>query len=179
MKLIGEGEGAKVYQVNADQVLKVFKSDRKFKHETRMLKKLAQIGVGPKAIRGTLPRSLVMPMYRPISLNDLGSVVFQRALVRQVRTMVHYGLLHNDLHVGNIMKTKSNVPVIVDFDLMQIITPPRSLIVRKQLVMAQLYAIIDPANTHNHLGAKWLHHTTDKLVNGPIVDAIYEVRRSA
>jgi tRNA A-37 threonylcarbamoyl transferase component Bud32 len=177
MRLIGGGEGANVYQIDAQQVLKIFKSDSKFKHELGMLRKLSRIGVGPAAVLGNKPNSLVMPMYHPISLKDLSSAVFQRALVRQVITMVHHGFLHNDLHVGNIMKTKANTPVIVDFDLMRKVRPPYSKVIRDQLVMAQLYAIIDPANTHNHLSAKWLSHQTEQLVNGPIVDAIYKIRQ--
>ena len=174
--LLGEGEGAKIYALDAHRVMKIFKSTAKFEHEVRVLRKLRAIGVGPQATLGPRANSLVMPRLYPITRADLSAPSFQRALVRQVVTMVDHGLLHNDLHVGNIMRSRARTPVIVDFDLAKTVRPPRGVVL-DQLVLAQLYAIIDPANTHNHLSPKWLHHTTEALVNGPIVNTIYAIRQ--
>ena len=99
----------------------------------------------------------------------------QKGFVEMVARLVAVGLIHNDLHYGNIGKLpgKDGQIVLFDYGLAQLIDPPTHILVYAQIVMAQLYSLIDSCNNNN---VKTFNDYCGK--NNPIVDTINGIRKN-
>lgn len=108
----------------------------------------------------------------------------QMELINEVARMVSHGYLHNDLHIGNVaVNIRTKMATVIDFGLTKKLeTLPREEMLFNQIVLAQLYAILDPCNTNNCSlkSEEWPQCYSDEYLSmicqGPISDEIYKIR---
>jgi hypothetical protein len=94
----------------------------------------------------------VVQMQRIYMLNVFPSDDKQRQLVKLVARMVSIGMLHNNLHLNHIGYLRDGTMTLIDFEMTQIVKSPIiNTTLFLQVVMAQLYALIDPCNSNNKL----------------------------
>lgn len=132
--------------------------------EVDMQHMMACLEVAPRIVDSTDGRIV---MERIDALGTLNTRD-QSDVIEIVLKSVANGLLHNDLHHGNMGRIDGRVRLI-DFGLTKQIDPPTDQTVYLQLVIAQLYALVDPCNTNNVQNLC--------MDPGPIVDAIYFIRQ--
>ena len=119
-----------------------------------------QIGMnGPK-------RGILMPLIT--AFKDSMSHVHQKELVRATWIMILNGIIHNDLHQGNvgIMGDKA---VIFDFGLAEEIPKPSNLTIMRQLLISQLFSLLTTVGCNEN-------NKINLCGNHPIHNAIYNVK---
>jgi len=171
--VIGQGEQGVVYKhvENDAWVIKVVHDRAAIQGEVAMQRRMACIGVAPRIIDVT-DNEVTMERIVPLRKNEIISIREQEQLVNLVLQSVAVGLLHNDLHQGNIGRSfSSGNMVMFDFGFTTMFNAPDELeeSVYLQIVAAQLYALLDPCNTNNSTG--WLCDP-----KSPVVNAIYTIR---
>ena len=97
----------------------------------------------------------------------------QKDLVQRTWLLIQNGIIHNDLHQGNVGMRREGRRmrgVIFDFGEAERIDPPRDCVVLRQLLVSQLYALITrtDCNTNN---------TIPLCGDHPIHDTIYLIRK--
>lgn len=156
---------------NEAWVIKVVHDRAAIEGEVAMQRRMACIGAAPKIIE-VIGNEVTMERIVPLRKNEMISLEEQEQMVNLVLRSVAVGLLHNDLHQGNIGRSFSTGEMVMfDFGFTEMFNAPEQLqdSVYLQIVAAQLYALLDPCNTNN--STKWL---CDQ--RSPIVDAIYTIR---
>lgn len=139
-KKLGSGAYGNVFSIDAKTAVKVFSmSDHtpgvegqrlEFLNEVEMGKKAHALGVGPKVIDAFVCTArhkqhhgiIIMALIPGPLLRDWtkrASEPKAAAMRAKVEAAIHRlhkgGVFHNDLHSGNIIVTKNDIPVIVDF----------------------------------------------------------------
>jgi hypothetical protein len=171
-KVLGNGKTALVVEDKKDKtiVYKILK-DSSMIYEELFTQQLAScINVAPK-IYGVDEN--VIQMQRIYMLSSFPTGKQQEQLVELVARMVSIGLMHNDLHLQNIGALADGTMLLIDFGFTQSIKPIMCDILFLQVVMAQLYALIDPCNTNN------ITLNDGQCDTSYIVDCIYDIRGHA
>ena len=167
--VLGSGSDGTVYKVktkslsgmgfNAFDVpyvaLKVVKASPKAREEARFTKVLDFIGAkcyGAVELQGMLyiAMQIVTPAKKFIesaTKKELKKFAFE--LISKVYMMIDAGYVHNDLHLGNVAYA-NNQALIVDFGFVEKINKVTGT-VRRQLIIAQLYALCDHCNDDNYV----------------------------
>lgn len=195
---LGKGESGQVYalqSLSGSREIEQFANEHVVKfvtgavdHEIDTQSELNKKNLGPELIwHEKAGKYTIICMQKIIPVKPSALAVnhkMQRQLILEVIQMVKAGFLHNDLHIGNVaINASTREATVIDFGLTQKIEPPEENIVINQIVLAQLYAIIDPCNKNNcdepdnwpecfssdHVGS--LCHD-----EGPITIAIYNIR---
>ncbi len=149
-KVLGNGATALVVEDNTDRsiVYKIVQDPKSIELETYMQQLCACVNVAPQIYD---LHDNVLKMQRIEMLKEYPNEIQQQQVVELVARMVAVGLIHNDLHLGNIGKLPDGM-ILIDFGLTEKIEGAlMSDIVFLQVVLAQLYALIDPCN-HNNPG---------------------------
>ena len=206
-KLLGRGNSGKVYSIKGDptKVVKIipFKNVATYKILKREIftqKELNKLLVGPEVFKdninildSTVPNTkrkfsgeifIIMETVSTISsMSEISdNDEYQHQLINEVAKMVFHGYLHNDLHVDNIaVNVKTNKATIIDFGLtMKLPNPPDNKLLFDQLLLAQLYALIEPCNENNFPVDKrdcgLEEEVLSEICDGPIVEEIYAIR---
>lgn len=104
--------------------------------------------------------------------------------------MVFFGYIHNDLHAANVaIRDENNLDtkaVIIDFGLTRKLpTRPDNKLLFDQLLVSQLYALIEPCNENNCPDKTMVWPTCgfkgkklEKLCDGLIATEIYSLRNN-
>lgn len=169
-KILGRGEGGIVYEdTQSDKVIKHDQSNlADFKREVKFQQDAARIYVAPKiyAVEG---HYVLMDRIQPVDKLKGLTKSDEIALIHLLAKLVGVGIIHNDLHTGNIGRLMDGGMTIIDFGFTIKIDPPKNKTIFSQLLMAQLYALIDPCNINNRVDC-------DK--DSPIIDVIYYIRQN-
>ena len=124
----------------------------------------------PEAIGMRGPkRGILMPVIKTFVDKDSMSDEYQEELVRKTWKMVLNGIIHNDLHQGNvgIMDDKA---VIFDFGLAEEIPKPSNLTIMRQLLISQLFSLLTTVGCNGN-------NKINLCGEQPIHNAIYNVKR--
>ena len=207
VKKLGEGGSGKVYSIygDPDNVIKMipYKNRKEYeilKKEIETQQELNELDIGPALIVDNIqildseskskdPIFIIMEKIQPInSITDIqDDVEYQIDLIKEIAKMVYHGFLHNDLHVDNIaINVKTQKATVIDFGLtVQLPTPPDNKLLFDQLLLAQLYALIEPCNENNcpDKSQDWPNcgfegNSLEKICDGPIVNQIYQIRNN-
>lgn len=167
--VLGGGKAALVVEDIYDKTVayKIFKNNSLLRNALYTHQLSVCINVAPE-IYGVDDN--VIKMQRVKMLSSFPSNDQQRQLVALVARMVSIGLLHNDLHLDHIGVLENGTMVLIDFGQTQNIGPLMSDTLFLQVVMAQLYALIDPCNFHN------IQLNGSQCINSPIISYIYSIR---
>jgi len=173
--VLGEGDQGTVYQhpLNDGLAVKILKGGVILNQELKLHRKAMKLGITPY-IHKSSKNAMIMDRITPVKF--LSTRREQIMLVKSLAKLVRAGILHNDLHVGNVGVVRSKTGrvtnvVIYDFGLAREIKPPTDVVVFEQIVLAQLYAMADPCNINN--SSKNICANTSY-----ILDMIYAIRRN-
>ena len=180
-KKLGSGQNAVVYEATKDSKKYAMKficepSDA-IDREIRIHKRAMKLKCAPQIYEDfsdvtlddkSFARALVMEKIR----------TFKRKITRQQQIdimkntwiLLENGIIHNDMHQGNIgLLINNKRGIIFDFGEAEEIDPPTNKVILRQLFICQLYALItsDGCNENNKISL---------CGNEPIHDAIYQVR---
>lgn len=161
-----------MHPTNKQWVIKYVNDVTKTRHEIEMHRKMAELGIAP-LIHNTDHQAIVMDRVTPLPPSGKLSLSQEKQLVAIIAKSVAAGLLHNDLHQANI-GWKYNDPdtmVMFDFGYTVQINPIVDDMVYLQVVMAQLYALIDPCSSAN---TTWCYAGQNKYA----ADVIYGIRQN-
>ena len=168
LKLLGKGDNASVYSIenDIDKVLKVIEIDTKdtciedTTREIEMCKELNKIDIGPQIYSHVYIKShkmvvLILERLKPMNRSHGDFTVSrQKELIDKVAKMVDHGYIHNDLHLGNVMINATGKITVIDFGFtVKMEHRPRDELVFNQIVISQLYSILDPCNFNNCFGS--------------------------
>jgi len=169
----GKGDNATVYKVKKNNklyALKVIKKmDDSIGKEIEIQKRAAELGCAPRIyedqnhidfkygeyhIKGA--RAIVMEVIETFEKKRSMSKALQRDLIKRTYTLLKHGIVHNDLHQGNVGFRKEGRTVrgiIFDFGLAEIIPAPKNPIVLRQLLVSQLYSLVTniDCNANNNI----------------------------
>jgi hypothetical protein len=203
-KLLGAGESGKVYSIkgDTDNVLKT----APFKNKTQRSQLISEITIqqrinekiphgAPKIINSEIIGSTkgeVIIIMEKINTFDKGILdllepTFQIQLVDLIAEFVINGFVHNDIHTDNIAMNSRGEPILIDFGLTVEIPTPLDVITFNQILIAQLYAIVDPCNINNcpkysekqkHPNCGFTSKHIGNLCQGHILDVIYHLRNN-
>ena len=144
----------------------------KQKLANKILRKIFKRRGAPNALQG-----IVMEIIQPIWVGDGNrntiTELHQQQLVSKTWRMVQLGIIHNDLHQGNVGILNGKA-CIYDFGEAEFIDPERvallPLVVIRQLLVSQLYSLLtrEGCNHNNNIDL-----CGDRM---PIHDAIYYVK---
>lgn len=165
-KLLGKGESGRVYSIIEDNnyVLKVvpFKTKKVLENLKNEIKIQQQINKiipegSPKIlkseVKGRSKGEVIIVMEKIYTLKqgilEIIEDSFQKKLVELIALYVFKGFVHNDIHTDNIAFNSKRNPILIDFGLTVKIPTPVNNIVFNQILISQLYAIIDPCNINN------------------------------
>ncbi|MFD4376101.1 phosphotransferase [Streptomyces sp. NPDC058486] len=122
---VGQGRSADVYALGEDGawVLRRYRADRDTAREARLMSRLAGAGYPVPAVREAAGRDLVLERLRGPSLLDAllaGTYAPEPAgrLIAGLLDRLHAlpgGLVHLDLHPGNVVLTEDRGPVVIDW----------------------------------------------------------------
>jgi serine/threonine protein kinase len=206
-RLLGEGGSGKVYSIDGDssKVVKMipFKNIKTYeilRREIIIQKELNNLGLGPSLLGDNLDTLdderkgignifIIMETIRPISsISEIrNNPDYQKQLINEIAKMVYHGYLHNDLHVDNIaLNLQTKQATVIDFGLtVKLSYSPDNKLLFDQLLLAQLYALIEPCNKNNCPGDKedWPScgfngDTLEEICDGPIANEIYTIRNN-
>jgi len=96
---------------------------------------------------------------------------YERDLICKVWKMIQAGIIHNDLHQGNVGRLTSGEAVIFDFGFAKLVDAHTTTLVQEQLVIAQLYSLLE---NHEH-GCNT--NNVKNLCNSAFVDEIYNIKQ--
>ena len=171
--IYGKGDNATVYKVKKNNrlyALKVIKEvDDSVVKEIDIQNRAAALGCAPTIyedvndidfnqgkyhIRGA--RAIVMEVIETFEKKRSMSKALQRDLIKRTYTLLKNGIVHNDLHQGNVgfrKEGRSVRGIIFDFGLAEIIPPPKNPIVLRQLLVSQLYSLVTnfDCNANNNI----------------------------
>jgi tRNA A-37 threonylcarbamoyl transferase component Bud32 len=168
-KLLGKGAFGEVYEHPTNPNLVVKRATNISESEMAMHRIMACLNVAPQ-LYDVGKNTIIMDRVRPLTRDERISVTDQRALVVLVAKSVAAGLLHNDLHQGNVGWLRDAM-VMFDFGYTMQIEPIRDPVVYLQVVMAQLYSLIEPCSKEN---VSWCHAEDNE--NTIVADTIYGIR---
>lgn len=169
-RVLGKGQTGTVFAHPASDAL-VIKRAPDMAREIEMHQLMACLGVAPAIEMVSHDKTaLVMQRVEPIATGASLTVNEQQQLVALVCKSVAAGLLHNDLHQGNIGRLGGRM-VMFDFGLTERIPVIQDDHVFLQVVMAQLYALIEPCSKEN---VSWCH--AEDHENTVVADTIYGIR---
>ncbi len=188
---LGEGSRAKVFELKRKNgqtpiALKVLKEATTPADlmEVEVARHMHHLGIGPEVYDVTLKPRLAIQMEMVDTIEHQGHFLndtFAAEIVDLVIRMVDNGYVHNDLHVGNIAQSRSTKrALLIDFGLVQEIEKVSGT-VRAQIILAQLYALVDPCNVNN-VRSKFITQNTrlnkwiSSSCNNSIGTAIYAIR---
>ena len=180
-KMLGSGDNAVVYEATKNGTtfaMKLIKRNTKsMQQEISIHKEAAALGCAPKifadfgrmTVKGrTYARALIMEIIRPFNTAD----TTQMDIIQRCYILLQNGIIHNDLHQGNVgvrLENGEERGIIFDFGEAERIAPPTDKVVLRQLLVAQLYALLtDKGCNYNN--------TLSLCGDAPIHDAIYLIR---
>lgn len=192
IKELGSGDNAVVFLVAMENfsdkqfALKVIKDNSEdIRKEIIIHKKAGSIGIAPPIISDfvdvhayvTNPleigmdgqkRGILMPLIETFVEKNSMSHKHQKELVRKTWIMILNGIIHNDLHQGNvgIMDDKA---VIFDFGLAEEIPKPSNLTIMRQLLISQLFSLLTTVGCNEN-------NKINLCGDQPIHNAIYYVK---
>lgn len=186
---LGAGAGGTVYTVkhHPDLAMKLLinaetdkENEEAFDNELKMLQLLQSKQLGtivPQLVCfNRAERAIVTNRLYGVKPEQWGSVEFQRSVVTAIKALTKSGILHNDLHAGNVMANDAGRAVLIDFDLSSVIKP-KDPAIEDQLVLAQLYALIDSCNSNTRMNICLEDEPEDQP--GTIASEIYAIRQRA
>lgn len=189
-RVLGEGEHAIVYEVRCGKTVCAQKKSRHAPTEADLIeaevgRHMGELGIGPKVYdTTTTPHFITIQMEMVDTVEAakvVGDAAFARKIVDLVIKMVDSGYVHNDLHKANIGRSRATRrALLIDFSLVRKVGALSS-VARAQVILAQLYALVDPCNTNN-VGTKTIDALTplNSWIAGSCVnaigDAIYAIR---
>ena len=188
--ILGRGDNAIVYLVERDKkqfALKVIeKNTPQIDREIAVQKKAADLDCAPKILddvinidieQGTFnargERAIVMEIIKTFKGAKTILHKYQKDLMQRTWILLKNGIIHNDLHQGNVGIRKEGRTwrgVIFDFGEAELIPPPKTTTIIRQLMVAQLFSMLtsDGCNTNN---------TINLCGNQPIHNAIYDIKK--
>jgi predicted Ser/Thr protein kinase len=193
-KKIGQGEmGGAVFQYtkgNRKAAVKTFKLNPKnpkntnaVEKEIRIQKAASSLGLAPEIYdieRAQGQINVYMQQLYPIKALKTSQ---QQQLVDTVAKLINNGIIHNDLHFGNIMRTTKGKVMITDFGMAQQTRYPIgfSSHLFRQTMIATLSSLLDPCNQNNPAFGKEtsMNHACNNNKGDfkKIVDVIYAMKR--
>lgn len=180
-KELGSGDNAVVYEATKGRKKYAMKFIREtsdaINREIRVHKRAMQLGCAPKIyedfINVTLydeyfARALVMEKISTFKNRKKITPLQQIDIMQQTWILLENGIIHNDMHQGNIGLLNRR-GIIFDFGEAEEIDPPTNKVILRQLFICQLYALItsDGCNENNRISL---------CGDAPIHNAIYQVR---
>lgn len=192
-KILGQGDNAIVFLVERDgkeYALKVIRSNTpQINKEIAIQKKAADLGCAPKIYEDVEnvsieqgefnvhgERAIVMEIIKTFEGKDKISFRYQKDLIQRTWILLQNGIIHNDLHQGNIGIRKEGRQwrgIIFDFGEAEVIAPPTNNTIIRQLLVAQLFSMLTSGGTS---GCN-KNNTIDLCGNQPIHNAIYDIKR--
>ena len=181
---LGKGDNAVVYKARKDGKTYAMKfiaeNTPEIIHEISIHKQAAALGCAPNIYEDfsnvehngvRYARAIVMDVIQTFR-NSISDAI-QKDLVQRTWLLIQNGIIHNDLHQGNVGMRREGRRmrgVIFDFGEAERIDPPRDCVVLRQLLVSQLYALITKTdcNTNNSIPLCGDH---------PIHDTIYLIRK--
>lgn len=181
---LGRGDNAVVYKVTKNgksYAMKFIKENTPdIIHEISIHKEAARLGCAPNIYEDFLnvehegvvyARAIVMDVIQTFRSSISDDI--QKDIVQRTWLLIQHGIIHNDLHQGNIGMRREGRRmrgVIFDFGEAERIDPPKDCVVLRQLLVSQLYALITKTdcNTNNSIPLCGDH---------PIHDTIYLIRK--
>lgn len=143
----------------------------KRKLANNILRKIFKRGGAPNALQGIV-MEIIQPIWVGDGKKDTITPHHQQQLVSKTWRMIQLGIIHNDLHQGNVGILNGNA-CIYDFGEAEIInvqSVPLPPVVMRQLLVSQLYSLLTRAGCN--------HNNNIDLCGDsmPIHDAIYYVK---
>jgi hypothetical protein len=179
VRRLGKGEYGDVLLVRnggVEGAMKVMKDTPSNRREVGVQRMAAELGIAPKVYEdgsaGNGKVYVVMQVVKPFPKSP--TRVQQRGFVKAALKAVRAGIIHNDLHAGNVgLGPKGNV-LLLDYGLTELHAPIQDPMLWRQVLIAQLYAFADPCNVNNPA----FHCTRGNGggCGGYVVDAIYALR---
>ena len=178
-KKLGSGANAVVYEATKGRKKYAMKFIREtsdaIDREIRIHKRAMVLGCAPRIIEDFIKVRLKKQNYaRALVMEKIST--FKREITRQQQIdimrntwiLLENGIIHNDMHQGNIGLLNQR-GIIFDFGEAEEIDPPTNKVILRQLFICQLYALITSkgCNTSNQI---------ELCGEQPIHDAIYYVR---
>ena len=180
-KKLGSGDNAVVYEATKDGEKYAMKFIREtsdaINREIRIHKKAMNLGCAPQIYEDFIDvkhkgikyaRALVMEKISTFNGKTKITDQQQIDIMQQTWILLENGIIHNDMHQGNIGLLNRH-GIIFDFGEAEEIDPPANKVILRQLFICQLYALItsDGCNLNNRISL---------CGDNPIHNAIYQVR---
>ena len=193
--VLGKGENGITFETEQNTALKLVRFNninekQNIIREIEFQRELSKLNVAPNVhgehvcISGKKNSGacfIHMDKIKPI--NNISSLTqsFREKLIDKIAISVYHGYVHNDLHWGNVaMHIDNEEPVLIDFGLTQKMETSVEVISFNQIVLSQLYALMDVCNTNNCLPEhEWPNcgmNYGDICSNDIIVETIYNLR---
>ena len=189
-KILGQGDNAIVFLVERngkDYALKVIKSNTsKIDNEISIQKKAAELGCAPKIYEDVEnvnieqgefnvhgERAIVMEIIKTFEGADKIAHRYQKDLIQRTWILLQNGIIHNDLHQGNIGIRKEGRHlrgIIFDFGEAEVIAPPTNNTIIRQLMVSQLFSMLTNTGCNSN-------NSIDLCGDQPIHNAIYDIKR--
>ena len=181
---LGRGDNAVVYRARKNgknYAMKfIIENTPEIIHEISIHKEAAALGCAPNIYEDfsnaehngvKYARAIVMDVIQTFRSSIPDAI--QKDIIQRTWMLIQNGIIHNDLHQGNIGMRKEGRRwrgVIFDFGEAERIDPPSDCVILRQLLVSQLYALITKTdcNTNNRISLCGDH---------PIHDAIYLIRK--
>lgn len=190
--ILGKGDNAVVFLVERDKqqfALKVIeKNTPKIDREIAVQKRAADLGCAPKILDDVInidieqgkfkargERAIVMEIIKTFDGAKTILDRYQVDIMRRTWILLKNGIIHNDLHQGNVGIRKEGRKwrgVIFDFGEAEVIPPPKNNTVIRQLMVAQLFSMLTSGGTN---GCN-RNNTIDLCGDQPIHNAIYDIK---
>jgi len=191
--ILGRGDNAIVYLVERDKkqfALKVIeKNTPQIDREIAVQKKAADLGCAPKILDDVFnidieqetfkargERAIVMEIIKTFKGAKTILHKYQKDLMQRTWILLKNGIIHNDLHQGNVGIRKEGRTwrgVIFDFGEAELIPPPKNNTIIRQLMVAQLFSMLTSGGTS---GCN-TNNTINLCGNQPIHNAIYDIKK--
>jgi len=181
-KELGSGDNAVVYEATKDgetYAMKfIKKSSDAIDREIRIHKRAMKLECAPKIYEDFIyvkhkrikyARALVMEKISTFKNRKKITSQQQIDIMQQTWILLENGIIHNDMHQGNIGLRTNGSGIVFDFGEAEEIDPPTNKVILRQLFICQLYALITRVgcNKNNRISL---------CGNEPIHNAIYQVR---
>lgn len=181
-RVLGRGENGVTFETNDRRAVKIIRYNTpgeraQLRNETAYQKELAALEIAPAVHADELVSNysfILMDKVEPINVST-ASQPFIRKLVKLIAKMVYYGYVHNDVHRGNVARcVTTREPILIDFGFTQKLGYIPDRICFNQILMAQLYALMDACNVNNCVSGDCAERLCQK--EEPIA-TIYQLRQ--
>lgn len=188
--ILGQGDNAIVFLVERDRkeyALKVMRTNTpQIDREVAIQKKAASLGCAPKILEDVFDvnieqgefnvhgeRAIVMEIIKTFDKSKTIASRHQKDLIQRTWILLQNGIIHNDLHQGNIgIRKEGRVwkGIIFDFGEAEVITPPTNNTIIRQLMVSQLFSMLTNTGCNSN-------NKIDLCGDQPIHNAIYDIKK--